>query len=75
MPYFRELERDVPTQGDTGQLSTSQPLKTQSTTGNREVFTQPGLCPAFTKSPRKASGLTGLRKIQTVNRLSKTWAN
>ena len=59
MADFRELERDVPVEGDTAkntELSTSQSLKTQFTAENCEVFTQPGLRPAFNYSPVKESG-------------------
>ena len=51
MADFREVERDVPPAGDTpknAELSTNQSLKTQFTTENGQVFTQPGLRPAFT---------------------------
>ena len=59
MADFRELERDVPVEGDTAkntELSTSQSLKTQFKAENCEVFTQPGLRPAFNYSPVKESG-------------------
>tara|TARA_B100001057_G_scaffold258719_1_gene258861 strand:- start:26 stop:304 length:279 start_codon:yes stop_codon:yes gene_type:complete len=60
MADFRELERDVPVEGDTAkntELSTNQSLKTQFKAENCEVFTQPGLRPAFTSIQHTHQGV------------------